>query len=101
MLRKEDEAKYTRILATLRDEPSTAIYKVNQMIESFGHDAEIYREELGKAGRRMGGDASGGTKPAEAASGGGEPVPAVGTVKNGYRFKGGDPNNKDSWKKVQ
>ena len=27
-------------------------------------------------------------------------VPAVGEVKNGYKFKGGDPNDKNSWEKV-
>lgn len=27
-------------------------------------------------------------------------APAVGTEKGGYRFKGGDPNNKDNWEKL-
>ena len=27
-------------------------------------------------------------------------APAVGTVKNGYKFNGGDPNNKSNWEKV-
>jgi len=27
--------------------------------------------------------------------------PPIGTIKNGYRFKGGDPNNKDSWEKTK
>jgi len=26
--------------------------------------------------------------------------PAVGTVKDGYRFKGGDPNVEENWEKV-
>jgi len=29
-----------------------------------------------------------------------KPAPAVGTVMDGYRFKGGDPSNKNNWEKV-
>lgn len=28
-------------------------------------------------------------------------APAIGEIKRGYRFKGGEPNNPDSWEKVQ
>jgi hypothetical protein len=44
--------------------------------------------------------ATGGGAPTT--SGGGAPAgPAVGTVQDGYRFKGGDPGKQESWEKVQ
>jgi hypothetical protein len=66
VLRKEDEAKYKKILATLTDDPTTAVYKVDQMIQDMQRDMEIYAEELRSAGRRVpptgGGAASGAGK---------------------------------------
>jgi len=53
VLRKEDEEKYKKILATLSDTPETAIYKVDQMIEDIQRDADIYIEEQRKAGRKV------------------------------------------------
>ena len=52
VLRKEDEEKYKRILATLRDTPGTAIYKVDQMLEDLKRDIDIYQHEQRLAGRR-------------------------------------------------
>jgi hypothetical protein len=54
VLRKEDEEKYKRILATLTDVPSTAIYKVDQLIETLTRDIDTFTEEQRKAGRRVG-----------------------------------------------
>lgn len=58
VLRKEDEEKYKKILATLSDTPSTAIYKVDQMIEEMGRDLEIFIEEQRKAGRKVNNNAT-------------------------------------------
>lgn len=54
VLRKEDEEKYKKILATLRDEPSTAIFKVDNLIATIERDMEIFIDEQRGAGRRVG-----------------------------------------------
>lgn len=36
-----------------------------------------------------------------AATGGGAAVPQAGTIMDGYRFKGGDPSDQNSWEPVQ
>jgi hypothetical protein len=53
VLRKEDEEKYKRILATLQDTPATAIYKVDQLIEDIERDLTNFAEEQRRAGRRV------------------------------------------------
>ena len=60
VLRKEDEEKYKKILATLQDEPTTAIYKVDSLITTLERDMEIFVEEQRGAGRRL-------TQPPQAA----------------------------------
>ena len=68
VLRKEDEDKYKRILATLNDEPTTAVYKVDQLIEDVSRDMEIYQQEMKGAGRRV-------AAPAPQAGGTVQPIP--------------------------
>lgn len=51
VLRKEDEEKYKKILATLRDEPATAISKVDGLIATLERDMDIFRKEQQAAGR--------------------------------------------------
>lgn len=53
VLRKEDEDKYKKILATLRDTPETAIYKVDQILQSLEHDLAAFEDEQKRAGRRV------------------------------------------------
>lgn len=53
VLRKEDEEKYKKILSTLRDEPETAIYKVDSLIQTLERDMELFIEEQRSAGRRV------------------------------------------------
>lgn len=53
VLRKEDEEKYKTILSTLRDEPTTAIYKVDNLIETLENDLATFADEQRSAGRRM------------------------------------------------
>lgn len=44
VLRKEDEEKYKKILATLTDTPSTALYKIEALQSSIQRDIERYKD---------------------------------------------------------
>lgn len=55
VLRKEDEEKYKKILATLNDEPSTAIYKIDKLVQDLERDIEIYVGTQRQSGRRTSG----------------------------------------------
>lgn len=51
VLRKEDEEKYKKILATITDTPSTAISKIDQLIKDVSRDIETYSNNQQLAGR--------------------------------------------------
>lgn len=53
VLRKEDEAKYKKILATLQDTPETADYKIDALITSVQRDIETYTSLQQSAGRSL------------------------------------------------
>jgi hypothetical protein len=53
VLRKEDEEKYKKILSTLTDEPSTAIYKVDALIHSIEQDVQNFVTQQRLSGRRV------------------------------------------------
>lgn len=54
VLRKEDEEKYKKILATLSDTPETAIYKIDSLIGQLERDLSLYQENQQLAGRYVG-----------------------------------------------
>lgn len=58
VLRKEDEEKYKKILATLYDTPDTAIYKVDGVIESVTRDIEEFVNANRLAGRNVTGQST-------------------------------------------
>lgn len=58
VLRKEDEEKYKKILATLTDTPSTAYYKIDALIGSITRDIATYKSLQQSAGRSMNTSAS-------------------------------------------
>ena len=51
VLRKEDEEKYKKILATLGDTPSTALYKIDSLVSTLERDIQSYKENQLSAGR--------------------------------------------------
>lgn len=53
VLRKEDEAKYMRILPIISDPPDVAKAKLENLKEVMAQDAEIYLETLEAAGRNV------------------------------------------------
>src|SRR3990167_7127005 len=53
VLRKEDEEKYKKILATLADTPSTAIYKIDALISSISRDIENYKSLQQPSGKSL------------------------------------------------
>jgi len=53
VLRKEDEEKYKKILATLSDTPETAIYKVDALLSSIQRDIENYKNLQQSSGRSL------------------------------------------------
>ena len=53
VLRKEDEEKYKKILATLMDTPKTASYKIRQLQITLARDLENYKNAQILAGRSV------------------------------------------------
>jgi len=53
VLRKEDEEKYKKILATLTDTPETASYKIDALISSIQRDIENYKSLQQSSGRSI------------------------------------------------
>lgn len=53
VLRKEDEEKYKKILATLRDTPETAVYKVDQLIKNIENNVANYKHQQRLGGKRV------------------------------------------------
>lgn len=53
VLRKEDEEKYKKILATLTDTPTTALYKINQLIGSITKNLNDYKTLQASAGKSL------------------------------------------------
>jgi len=51
VLRKEDEDKYKKILATITDTPETALYKIDAIISSINQDIANYKSLQQASGR--------------------------------------------------
>jgi len=94
VLRKEDEEKYKKILATLRDTPDRAIYKVDELTKTLENDVQRFINEQRLSGRRVNTEAAN-TAPRPGGLGsdketaGKKPAPTVGSTVtyNGKRYK--------------
>ena len=53
VLRKEDEEKYKKILATLTDTPETALYKINQLITDLQRNVSTYKNNQILSGKNV------------------------------------------------
>lgn len=53
VLRKEDEDKYKKILATLTDTPDTALYKIDSILSSIQRDIENYKNLQSASGKSL------------------------------------------------
>jgi len=53
VLRKEDEEKYKKILATITDTPSTALYKIDALIGAISRNIEDYKGLQQSGGRSL------------------------------------------------
>lgn len=51
VLRKEDEEKYKKILATLADTPETALYKIDALTGQLERDINTYKRTQAQSGR--------------------------------------------------
>lgn len=81
------EADIAKLRTKIKGDPEMEKYLAGALAEQESL-ASSYRQALGTA--------------ATAGDGGqGKGGPAVGTVMGGYRFKGGDPNQKDNWELVK
>jgi hypothetical protein len=77
VLRKEDEEKYKRILATLHDTPATAIAKVDSLLTTIDRDIKVFENEQRRGGRNVPAEKpAGGTVKMKAPDGSVRPVPA-------------------------
>lgn len=61
VLRKEDEEKYKKILATLGDTPETALYKIDSLVSTLQRDTQTFKEAQSGAGRFVEGVSGGST----------------------------------------
>lgn len=103
VLRKEDEEKYRKMFPQLSDTPDVGKNKLSIVRRMLAQKYEDDRQTLGRSGYDISGaealDIPGslfdGKAPGAPAGSG----PAVGTIKAGYRFKGGNPADKASWEK--
>ena len=94
LLTKEDPDQYVGPLGLggRRRERALKKYKqINKILQAQGKEPMPLPEALGGQAQATGAPSG------EAAP---EAVPAVGTVDNGFRFKGGDPNDPKSWEAI-
>jgi hypothetical protein len=88
---RESDIEYARSIVSKADSPE--VY--NAALDQLGVEAQVMHRAIQrqKAEQGLGTGNTGGISAAPAG-------PAVGEVRKGYRFKGGDPAQQSSWEKV-
>jgi hypothetical protein len=89
----DEEKRFQKMLPTAADNDATAMRKIENLRTEFRNKLSIFgidEQMLGGAGFKIGTVAP---KTKAAIS--------IGTVKGGYRYKGGEPGNPKSWEKVK
>lgn len=94
VLRKEDEEKYRKMFPQLSDTPDLAKNKLSIVERQLAQKSAGQTQSLSDSGYNTRGVPA--PSVPKSMFGGG---PAVGTIKEGYRFKGGNPADKNSWEK--
>lgn len=105
VLRKEDEEKYRKMFPALSDTPEIATNKLAVVKRLLQQQQQSDLGAFSDQGYDITGLDRGFALPnvPEVLKGGEASsisAPAVGTEKNGYRFKGGDPGDPSSWEKM-
>lgn len=102
VLREQDERKYRKMLPTVGTNPETAIKNLRLMQRELSNKIRAHKAGLSAAKYDVEGfgqfDSS--LITPESVDKVMKPKYAPGTVKNGYRFKGGDYKDKANWVKV-
>jgi hypothetical protein len=108
VLRKEDENKYKKILPLISDTPKVAAEKIKNLrsmisgvlyrsitnYKRAGYEVSGFESDLAGYKELQKQNLTGGKQPVSANA------PKVGTVKYGYKFKGGDPGDQNNWEKI-
>lgn len=95
VLRKEDEAKYAKMLPVITDLPDVAKHKAAQFTEKLRKDVSRYQENLARFGYNI-------PPKSNETSAAFPDAPSVGFVNSkGFRYNGGDPNDGKNWTKVK
>lgn len=95
VLRKEDEAKYQRMLPQITDGAQVAQSKIENLQRLIAQRQQADLKAFSQTGYNVGQVTRLPLKDLP-----GSTAPKAGFTRNGYKFKGGDPSKKSSWEKI-
>lgn len=105
VLRKEDEEKYRKMFPQASDDDQVKKNKLEIIKRQLAQKYEDDRKTLGRSGYDVSGfetlDIAPSIFKGDNGSSSGDGGLAIGTIKKGFRFRGGNPGSRESWEKVQ